>query len=248
MNQGIWASFLRYCELNSPSHWRFIALDLPGYGLKSEDDHNTYDLTSIANKVAQELPPQTILLGWSMGGLIAQQIVNSGQQKVLGHIQVASSPKFMQASDWHGIRPEVLNMFTTHINSGHVALLKRFLAIQCLGLPQPKQQMKAMYDAICEYPLSKPSILLGSLALLVDTDLRPTYDTNIHSMLPCLRIFGGLDSLIPAKNIASIQALYPNDSTLLISKASHAPFLTHPQETFTAINTFIKSRCGQSGK
>jgi pimeloyl-[acyl-carrier protein] methyl ester esterase len=64
-----------------------------------------------------------------MGGLIAQQIVNSGEQKVLGQIQIASSPKFVQAQGWLGIRPEVLDMFTAHINSDHVGLLKRFLAL-----------------------------------------------------------------------------------------------------------------------
>lgn len=224
----------------------FSALDLPGYGNSVGVDCDTYQIDAVAQIVSAQLCSRTILVGWSMGGLIAQYIANTRNPKVLAHIQIASSPKFVQASNWRGIRAEVLTMFTDHIKSDHVGLLKRFLAIQCLGLPQPKEQMKTMFEAICKYPMSSADNLQKSLSLLIETDLRPQVCDNGSDSVPCLRIFGALDSLVSEKSIPHIQALYPHDKIVSIPKASHAPFLSHEKETFTVIDAFIKSLSGQS--
>ncbi|MFT6268137.1 MAG: pimeloyl-[acyl-carrier protein] methyl ester esterase [Alphaproteobacteria bacterium] len=250
MNQGIWTTFLRYCEARLPSNITLRAIDLPGYGQNSSTDIEGYTIDTIAQVISDQLRPNTILAGWSMGGLIAQQIANSADKNVLGHIQIASSPKFVQTDSWHGLKPEILSMFSKQLQTDHVALLKRFLGIQCLGLDKPKEQMKAMFDGICEYPLSSALNLSKSLSLLRDTDLRPTsspqLSSRLSSELPCLRIYGGFDSLVSKRAIEDIQSLYPYANTFLIPKASHAPFLSHPKETFEAIDTFIRSISEQS--
>ncbi len=250
MNKGIWTAFLRYCELRLSSNVSLKALDLPGYGENAYTNIGPLSIESTARAIASQLIPNTILVGWSMGGLVAQQIVNSADKNVIGHIQISSTPKFVETENWQGIKPAILNVFSKQLQTDHVALLKRFLGIQCLGLDKPKEQLKAMLDAIYTYPLSSASNLSKSLSLLIDTDLRPTsipdLDRTLLSKVPCIRIYGVLDSLVSTSAMADIQTLYPNDATVVIPKASHAPFVSHPKETFEAINTFIKSISGQS--
>jgi pimeloyl-[acyl-carrier protein] methyl ester esterase len=237
--------------LRLPTHTVLKAIDLPGYGKHTNNDICAYTIKAIAKAIAQQLSPNTILVGWSMGGLVAQQIVNSKDRNVLAHIQIASTPKFVQTESWQGIKPEILTMFSKQLQTNHNALLKRFLGIQCLGLQKPKEQARAMFNAICEYPLSSAATLSKSLKLLKNTDLRPASTSSISEKapcfeVPCLRIYGGLDTLVSSHAISEIQSLYPKDQNIVIPKASHAPFLSHPKETFEAIDVFIKSIPGQS--
>ena len=246
MNRGIWTPFIQYVESRQPIGINLYALDLPGYGESINISTDGYDIAAVSAMVSKQLRPATVLIGWSMGGLIAQQIADTGNDNVLACIHICSSPKFVQETNWAGIKPEVLAMFTDAIKHDHVALLKRFLAIQCLGLAQPKQQLKVMFDAISEYPLSSPHHLQNSLRLLIETDLRPAAILDSPKVPRSLRIFGGLDTLVSAKNIDKIKGFYPQDDIVLIQKASHAPFISHQVETFEAIENFIHSLSGQS--
>ena len=246
MNQGIWQPFLQYCEQKWQGKVTLEAIDLPGFGTNHELDIDPYNIDSVTEIVKDVLRPNTVVLGWSMGGLVAQHLVDTSAPNLIGQIQIASSPKFLQTDDWFGIKKEVLEQFKRQLSSDHLQLLKRFLSIQCIGLEKPKEQMKSMLEAICHFPLSSSKTLSKSLKLLSDTDLRPSTSLPLNSPLPTLRIFGGFDSLIPKQTIPAIEHLYPNDSVYLIPKASHAPFLSHPELCFEAIDAFLKPHVGQS--
>lgn len=246
MNQGIWQAFLESCKQKWGKELTYDAIDLPGFGTKHDVDLPSYKIDSLADDVKQVLRPNSVVVGWSMGGLIAQSLADIAEPKVVAQIHIASTPKFLQSNDWFGIREEVLQQFNQQLRSDHLHLLKRFLSIQCIGLAKPKEHMKAMLDAICVFPLSNPETLGKSLQLLSDTDLRPTSHLQANSYLPSLRIFGGLDSLIPSKAIPAIEALYPNDCIAVIPKASHAAFLSHPTSCIELIDNFLQSHFGQS--
>lgn len=246
MNQGIWQRFLNYCEQQWSGKVILDAIDLPGFGTQHEVDVNPYDIDTVTRIVKQTLRPNSVVVGWSMGGLVAQRLADIGAPNLIAQIQIASTPKFSQADDWFGIRDAALQQFNRQLSGGHLQMLKRFLAIQCIGLEHPKDQMRAMLDSICQFPLSNRETLAKSLALLTDTDLRPNTHSNNKDSLPTLRIFGGLDSLIPTKTIPAIKNLYPSNSIFLIPKASHAPFLSHSKPCFEAINAFLKPYLGQS--
>lgn len=247
MNQGIWKPFLEYCRANMTKEVTIHALDLPGCGNNIDSTVDSGDLDNIVQSLARNLPSNTILVGWSMGGLIAQKIADLGNENLIAQIQIASTPKFLQSDNWVGIKPEVLEMFGQQLQSDHLTLLKRFLGIQCMGLEKPKVMIKTMLEAICEFPMSSRENLAKSLHILKDTDLRPHEHESKAKALPCLRIYGALDGLVPKRVIPQIETLYPASEICILPKASHAPFLSHPEETWQAISRFIKSLPGQSG-
>lgn len=239
-NKGIWTSFIDQCQTKFSSNVRFEALNLPGYGPSPLPPNKSYSIDNLANMISAQLLPNTVLVAWSMGGLLAQQIVDTGDKNVVAYLEIASTPKFVETQNWPGIKPDVLATFSQQLKLDHSAVLKRFLGIQCLGLSKPRVQMKLMFDAICQYPLTSPENLDKSLRLLIDTDLRPSHSDGTDSSVSCLRIFGGLDTLVPTSAIANIKSMFPNDETLVIPKASHAPFFSHSIETIAALEAFIK--------
>ena len=246
MNQGIWRSFLEHCQQKWGEEITYEAIDLPGFGTKHDIGLPSYEIDLITDKVKQTLQPYSIVVGWSMGGLVAQRLADIGDPRLIAQIQIASTPKFSQSKDWDGIRKEVLQQFKQQLSSNHLQLLKRFLSIQCIGLEKPKEKMKEMLDAICLFPLSSSETLAKSLQFLSETDLRPNANVPPKNAVPTLRIFGGLDSLIPRRTIPSIEALYPNDLITIIPKASHAVFFSHPVKCIELIDDFLKSHFGQS--
>lgn len=235
MNQGIWTHFATV--LSSALSIKVSCLDLPGFGTQYDQIPHPYNIENMANAINEQLPESCILVGWSLGGLVAQKIVSSPQSKVVAHIQLCSTPRFAELIGWPGIKNTILHMFAQQLSSDHASILKRFLAIQCMGLDSPNQTVKKMLAMLQDYPLSSNEALSASLQVLTDTDLRDTLANS--SKVPCMRIFGRLDSLVPAKAIPLIAELSPHSIIHTLPKASHAPFISHEAETLELIKDFV---------
>ncbi|MNJ79619.1 Pimeloyl-[acyl-carrier protein] methyl ester esterase [compost metagenome] len=67
-------------------------------------------------------------------------------------------------------------------------------------------------------------------------DLR---DELVGLDLPWLRIYGRLDSLVPKAAIPLLDERYPASRSLVLEKASHAPFISHPEPFITLLRQFI---------
>lgn len=106
---------------------------MPGYGLNFQRLLIPYNLQIVTIAVAQHIPANCILIGWSLGGLVAQQIAHSYPEKLKQMVLICSSPKFSKSADWPSIEPKVLSFFTQQLNIGFSKTLERFLAIQAMG-------------------------------------------------------------------------------------------------------------------
>jgi pimeloyl-[acyl-carrier protein] methyl ester esterase len=245
MNHGIWQPFSELVRAEYGQFADIKCFDLPGFGLAHQNTLPDYSLEQLAQFIANKLVKPTILIGWSMGGLVAQQLANEAHPLVIAHAQIASTPRFTESADWPGIKPAVLTLFAKQLKIDHQTLLHRFLALQNMGLDKPKFSVKQMLDLLTQYPSSTPKTLESSLSILHTTDLR---DELGKSKLPCLRLYGELDSLVPHKAVDKIQSLCKNSHSVIIDKASHAPFLSHPSVTFEHISSFLFNEIGLSNK
>lgn len=97
-----------------------------------------------------------------------------------------------------------------------------------MGSPQVRQDIKQIKQLVMDLPIPQKSTLDDSLSLLDTVDLRQTL---VNVQQPFLRLYGKLDSLVPKKAIALINELSPKSDHIVFDKASHAPFISHP-ETF----------------
>ena len=83
-------------------------LDLPGMGYSQ--NMADYRLSTVAEKIAQDIPSNAYILGWSLGGLIASKIALITPVKKL--ILVASTPCFVAREDWQqGMPSDVFESF-----------------------------------------------------------------------------------------------------------------------------------------
>ncbi len=251
MNQAIFTPFIKQFQqllaaqerLHSPCgterkmKYVFKCIDLPGFGTKVDTVTEPYSLEHIAEVIYQEIPENSVIVAWSLGGLIAQLLADKKFERVLGHIQIASSPKFSSADDWYGIKEDTLAQFFSQLKDDHLGLLKRFLAIQNMGVENARSNTKEMLNNLSEYRAPCVSTLEKSLLLLQKTDLRGCLAS---SSKPCLRLYGKLDALVPVKAVPAIDDLCKHANSAIFSKASHAPFISHPNEVISEIMAFLE--------
>ena len=219
LNVEVWQSIVPRL---SP-HFRLHLVDLPGYGRSARPD--ALSLTQMAQQLLPHLPPRALLLGWSLGGLVASELALCAPQQVAGLISVASSPCFTARDGWPGIKPETLETFRTQLNSDFQRTVERFLALQTLGTDSARQDARRLKEVVLAQPMPPVEVLDGGLAILREVDLR---DRLPQIDAPFLRLYGALDGLVPRRIAALLDEALPASTSVVMDKAAHAPFISHP--------------------
>ena len=231
LNSGVWQALIPSLQ----SCFRLTTIDLPGFGLNHQQLPESFSLDNIATAVADVIPDDCAVLGWSLGGLVAQQLALNAQHKIRQLILVATSPCFMASHNWPGMQANVLENFNAQLEQNLALTISRFLAIQAIGSPSAKQDIKDIKHYLQQYPQAHPRALHGGLQLLQDCDLRA--QTNAITC-PVTYILGRLDSLVPVALQQHLPGLYPQLAIEIFDKSSHAPFISEPL-LFTQVVTRI---------
>ena len=232
MNHAVWQSITDQLSQSLT----VISFDLPGYGYSRKALPTPYDLTSVAQLVSDNIPDNAILMGWSLGGLIAQQIAISQSVKLSALITIGCSPKFLQEKEWYGLKASVLQGFQTLLTQDYQSTIKRFLAIQGMGSKTDRSDIKILQQSLVDYPTPNLEALEQGLKILKRADLRASMG---QIDIPFLRLYGRLDSLVPEKAIAAIDPLTRSEKYIFQS-ASHAPFISHPAEFCSCLRRWLQ--------
>lgn len=236
MNSGAFYEFLPYLT----DSFRVTTIDLPGFGENADCLPDQYTLESLVDIINQALPEQPLVAGWSLGGLVAQQLCLTHSERIRGLITIASTPCFIAKPGWVGIAPDLLQGFEQQLEQDYAKTLDRFLAIQAMGSETARQDIKTIRKRIAQLPVPAITALQAGLGLLSSVDLR---DSIGRIKQPTLRLYGRLDSLVPTSGIDRIHELQPNADTVVVPHASHAPFISHPQQTADIITHFANNLC-----
>ena len=229
MNGAVWQQVLPLLA----QHYRVHVVDLPGYG------HSTHlpaaDVDEMARMLLDQAPQQATWLGWSLGGLVATTAALQAPERVAQLVTVASSPRFAAEKTWRGIKPEVLDDFRTQLDDDFRATIERFMALQAMGSRTARQDIRQLKEAVLSRPEPKPAALALGLDMLAQIDLRPQLATISQ---PWLRLYGRLDGLVPAKVARELEKLVPQSKQHVFASASHAPFISHPDEFIDTLKAF----------
>ncbi len=239
MNGAVWQQTVEQLS----QYFRVHVVDLPGFGHSAAT--HTDSLQEMAEAVLEHAPQQAIWLGWSLGGLVASHIAIYHPQRVTRLITVASSPKFAAETKaaaetqvstetkaaaqkpWRGIQPLVLSNFTEQLLDDFRLTIERFMALQAMGSPSARQDVKTIKQAVLSRPEPNPASLLAGLNMLADVDLRSELSAITA---PVLRLYGRLDGLVPVKVASDVQAIMPSSAMHIFQASSHAPFITELDE------------------
>jgi len=203
-------------------HHTVYRVDLPGHG-RSMDSGVPDTLAGWARAVLDAVPGQADWLGWSLGGLVAQQAALLAPQQVRRLVVAASSPCFVRGPDWpHGIEPGLLAGFDSYLQQHYADTVDRFLALDLINLDGGQQAAAQLRDNLLQVGRPQPQAVATGGRLLLDSDLRAQLP---DLAMPSLWLGGGRDRLVPPAAIRAAAALAPGAGQRLYPRSGHAPFL-----------------------
>ena len=217
--------------------FQVILIDLPGYGSNRilSDDHN---LASICEEISSIIPQQSIVLGWSMGGLVAMWLAAHYPALVGKLILTNSTPCLVKRDDWPGVERSVLDGFKKNLVKNINKTLLRFISLQ-INLKNRNdilKQQQFLKDIAGNKDNYSHHVLAHGLDILCDSDLR-----LLLAKIRCavLWILGDEDVLVPSSIATKLNTYLPQAQVKLILHAAHIPFISHPDMFLKIIEEFI---------
>ncbi len=224
-----------------------VYLDLPGYGINHELNYTYQQYGEFLRDLDSTIPQNSIILGWSLGGLIALDYACHYQKKLKGLITVCSSPRFTELLDeddensqiWNGVNARTLKAFIRLIKPENKdQVCDHFLALQAMGSPSIRQDIRELRHALANQVRPTYDALKMGLQELADIDLR---HECLKLSLPMLHCFGKYDRLVPSVDLIKYWYDNPHANTRIFNKTSHNPFLSEKDDFYTAVRDFIVS-------
>jgi pimeloyl-[acyl-carrier protein] methyl ester esterase len=188
-------------------------------------------LTEISTNLSTSIPEQSVLLGWSFGGLIAMQIAVLFPVKVKKLILLHSQPKLLESDHWMGINQIFAQNFKNEIEQDFTKSMNRFLR----WVAHPNRSF-ATRQALKQHMFhNSMQALTSSLIQLFNADLRDKY-RHLHCDIH--HIISEQDGIIQ-QNPIHLVALNPRIRTKIFTNTSHAGFLSNRLLYIDAIKDFL---------
>jgi pimeloyl-[acyl-carrier protein] methyl ester esterase len=229
MHGGIWGE----AAIRLAEDFEVHNLDLPGHG--ASEAQGDLSLDGIVEQLDAQFGQSVAVLGWSLGGIIAQHWAARSPHKIDRLILLASTPCFTEREDWlFGMAGETLQQFAAELEKNHAATLRRFLALQVRG--SERELLMALREQLFSRGEPDLSALRGGLEILRDADLRGSLPDIAQ---PTLAIAGQRDKLTPPAASQYLAQVMPNARVVEIEAAAHAPFLSHTDTVVQHIKRFL---------
>lgn len=227
MNSLIWQPILPRLAKSAT----VTCIDLPGHG---QNDHlplgSLHDVTA---RLADSIPDGAVVMGWSLGGLVAQSLAHALPERIAALVLVASTPRFVATPDWQPALPhETLDNFAHNLQTDYASTVKRFFALQFLNTRTDNRTVADLHATIMTLPAS-PAALVDGLDILRTADFSTTPVTQ-----PCLWLLGRLDKLIPVALAETLPTLGYKE-IIVIKQAAHVPFVTHADSFMQHVGAFL---------
>ena len=214
---------------------------LPGWGFEAElfaslaqqipGHHHWYRWDNVSHfedaveRLHAQLPNQCTIVGWSLGGAIAEAVAHMTAQ-VSCLLTLATPPRFCRAETWpYGMPQERFEDFISSYKISPAKTLRRFLALTAQGTNTPKNVIRLL-----SHHQRPPSDELATQLLWLDQ-----YDFTAlpKAKCQCLHLFAEHDALVAPPHSHG-QGRYE-----LIPGTCHALFLQQPDIIVQHLQSFI---------
>jgi len=231
MNSAVWERVVKRLSAS----YRLFLVDLPGMG-QSRAVY-PYHLHSLAEAVAEEIPGVSTILGWSLGGLVAQQIALNQPDRVEKLILVGTNPCFVSKPEWpQGIAARHFEQFNQRFEQDFNATLLNFLTLQCMHAKDARATVRQLRTAFAAKPTPTQDNLNQALDILLQTDLCEEVGRIFQ---PTLLIHGDRDTLAPVAAAHWLAMHLQRAQLRVIAGAAHAPFLSHADAFCESVEAFM---------
>jgi len=242
MSGAVWQPLVKKLSKSFTLHM----VDLPGMGLSRPIE--PFHLHAAADKVAEILPANADIVGWSLGAQVAMRIALDYPDMVRRLVLVGATPCFVNKSfnqnsteyknTWDaGIDPEIFSNFADDVNENYHKTMAQFLTLQCMGADDARSTVRLLRNKFAERPTPTSQTLYRALSILLDTDLRAEIE---HLRKPTLLVHGDRDTLAPVQAAHWMMQNLPMGYLRVMAGASHAPFLSHQEHFIDAVVQFLE--------
>ncbi len=220
---------------------RVHVVDLPGHGYSRAGEEG-FDVADCVERLSKLVPPQSIWIGWSLGGLVALRAALTLSAQVAGLGMICASPCFVQHGAWeHGVPLSVLQQFGSDLASDYRGTIDRFLALEAQGDDNALACLRELRMHVFDRGEPSAAVLEMGLYALEHSD----YSEQLsHITCPSVWVPGGRDRLVPwpAMEWAAERA---RGRYHLIEGAAHAPFITHLAELVVQMKILVREVHGE---
>jgi pimeloyl-[acyl-carrier protein] methyl ester esterase len=214
------------------------ALDLPGHGRSPWPE--SLSGAQLLAQLATQLPPDSTLVGWSLGGQLALQLAADPALAVQRLVLIASTPRFVRSPDWaHGLADQTVLDFAAQLARDPERTVDSFLELQVRGGAAAGAVLTSLTRALREQGGAQPAALRFGLGLLQHNDLRALAS---RLPVPALVIGGEYDRVTPPQAAQALARLLPRAALRVLRRAGHVPFLSHREEVLAAMLEFAAER------
>jgi pimeloyl-[acyl-carrier protein] methyl ester esterase len=196
-----------------------------------------YTLPQVAESLAAVIPDNSVVVGWSLGGMVAMQLAVDFPDQVDKLALVATSPQFFVSDDWpYAMDTTILENFANELSTSYRETILQFLAIQALGSDHAREEIRLLRDKVFQNGEPSERALEAGLRILRCANLR-----KLARDIPCptLIVRGEKDRLVPAPAGKALARIVPKARLCTIKGASHAPFISHLQTFLEVLTPFI---------
>jgi pimeloyl-[acyl-carrier protein] methyl ester esterase len=229
-HSGAWHDVVRAL---APRH-RVHRIDLPGHGLSAD---GPADFDGAAQALAEAIPEDSIVVGWSLGGLFAQRLAARRARRLRGVMLVSSTPCFVQRDGWTcAMRPGTVDAFAADLAHDPARTLGQFVRLNALNGPRSRETARALTARLAERPAPSERALRHGLAWLREVDVRaevPALET------PCVVVHGTRDAIAPFGAGEWLAATWPGARLVRIEDAAHLPFASHAESFHEALEMLL---------
>lgn len=233
-----------------------LMVDLPGHGqTKGKFESFSFAAYSILHALDQYLGEPYSLLGWSMGGQVALEMLKHSKNRneteeetcdcgrphhhehKQGHIAslilVSATPKFVASDDFKiGMNAAVFKKFLKNIESGHEKALADFFRLM---FTKEEEDGSKYVDELMKYIPSQETLkeCMDSFKRFDERHVLPAIN------IPTLIMAGDSDKIIDPKASFYMSQEIKNSSLKIYKSAGHAPHITREKEMIDEISKFL---------
>ena len=239
-NSNLWAPLIP--ELQKITN--VIAIDLPGFG--DSPKINNFSLETILDLIAEQIMAPAVLIGWSLGGMLAVQLASRYPQKISRIVTLASNVKFVDGDGYDAAMDSTVNhQFNKSFETAPEETLKLFGGLMAQGDANDRVMLKKMRIMAGHQKIT--SNWLQALELLSALDNRMAFAMLTQ---PGLHLLGEADVLVPVAAAKQLAQLNSQQSIKILPATSHALHWSKPTEVAELISSFLipldKKRIAQS--
>ena len=216
---------------------QLVRLDLRGHG-DSSKPRGGYGMAAFAGDVAHLAAalqlPRCILLGWSMGGVVALEAAHLLGERLAGLVLVGTGASLAARSDYaHGLSDDERQGHLRLVEQDYKAFV-RTLAGRLFAGEQP-----GLLQWVTQQMLRTPAhVAAAALAGIFEADERPSLP---QIAVPTLVLHGRADSIFPVAAAEHLATHIPGARLVILERSGHAPMIEETDRFNSELATFVES-------